>query len=270
MRIQVLRAAGEPRPWTLDPTLAANRFCCVRRDDDRTSVEARGVIMALPEADRLGAVLGFRLYNRVSTLVALRDAGWDASVMLTLSPALNTLAYKISVQGGLFNLVTISRMVSRAFREAPRLTLRRQAEHMCPAIRGATGAGAFLAYQTAQDIRWIAGPYDDEDEWCVLGLGACRGLARLLGQYHPMDWRAKEKVREEDIYKRELGFSPREDMVLDPKAQAILKSILPEFKSTIPGATMHDLEHNLCEWDKWERITSGEGRGRKWKPLHEQ
>jgi alpha-glutamyl/putrescinyl thymine pyrophosphorylase clade 1 len=42
------RAAGAPSPWTDDDILRRTKFCCVLRDDDRTSREARRIILDLP------------------------------------------------------------------------------------------------------------------------------------------------------------------------------------------------------------------------------
>src|SRR5688572_159097 len=97
LALQRRREAGAPRPWTEDPILHRYKFCCVYRDDDRTSREARAVILALPPGDRLRALLGFRLYNRVSTLEKLRDSGWNLDILRTINPVFNTLAYKINL-----------------------------------------------------------------------------------------------------------------------------------------------------------------------------
>ncbi len=69
------RNSGTPPPWSADPIIRDYRFCSVIRDEDRTSREAKQTIDGLPENQRLGAALTFRLYNRTETLTALRDAG---------------------------------------------------------------------------------------------------------------------------------------------------------------------------------------------------
>jgi hypothetical protein len=264
--IQQRREAGAPFPWTDDPVLRSKKFCCVLRDDDRTSREAKAIILALPEGQRLGAALGFRLYNRVSTLEALRDrgvfvsgSGDEAQVIFSgPPPVINATAYKISVKGGLFNLKTIASMVALASRRAKVFEPRRKAELTCQVIRGTVGSGAFVAYQTMQDLRWILGSFDDEGSWCILGKGATRACARLLGLYTPKHWTERT-----DGSSTELGFSmSKEDMVLQPKALAFLSLLHRQ----TPDLNMFDLEHNLCEWDKLERVRSGEGENRSWKP----
>ena len=262
------RAAGLPPPWTDDPVLQSKKFCCVLRDDDRTSQEARRVILDLPQGDRLGAVLGFRLYNRVSTLEALRDAGWRdiPAVFAGLDPAINATAYKISVKGGLFNRETIAVMVSRCYRKAGDYAPRRRAQAAFSAIRGTYGHGAFLAYQTIQDLRWLFGHYEDEQEWCVLGLGALRGLARLQGQYVPMDWRQKQAKgnSEEELYARLTGINIRDQEKRDPRLHPRAREMMTPLIATLGLPNLFEVEHNLCEWDKYERIASGEAPGRRW------
>jgi len=224
--------------------------------------------MRFPEGERLGAVLGFRLYNRVETLEALREGGWCAQeVFPRLRPAINATAYKISMGGRLFPLDLIAQAVDRATRAARSIELRQRAEYMCGAIRGTIGVGPFLSYQIALDLRWIRGPYSDEDTWCVLGLGACRGLARLAGVYVPGHWKEKERKSEEMEMRRLMGFAPTDkELALAPRALTALGRVLPAVREVLPGASMMDLEHNLCEWDKYERILAGEGTGRAWRP----
>jgi hypothetical protein len=276
-RIHERRAAGDPPPWTTDPVLASKKFCCVVRDDDRTSREAWTAITSIPTAEhRLGATLGFRMYNRVSTLEALDANNWQdiPAIMAGLDPAINATAYKISVKGGLFNLRTIASMVNTAWRRRLDFEPRRRAELTCAAVRGAVGCGPFIAYQTTQDLRWLYGSYEDEDTWCVVGLGACRGLSRLAGSYEPMRWDQKQARgnSEEELYARKLGFNiraqERGDLSLPRRALELMAPILDAMRAALPHVRLNlfEVEHNLCEWDKWERITAGEGPGRSWRP----
>lgn len=277
---QVRREAGGPRPWTADPVLASKKFCCVIRDDDRTSRDAQKTIQGFCNAtERMGATLSFRLYNRVETLRALHSAGVFSrrgegalEVLQGLSPALNTAAYKISVKGGLFNIEGIAQLIRQAVRRAADFEPRQRAELTCSSIRGAVGCGTFLSYQIMQDVRWLTGSFSDEKEWCAIGLGALRGLARLSGQYEARHWTEKQGRgnAEEEMYARDLGINirlqERGDLALPAAARRLMEPVLVEMDRVLPGATMFDLEHNLCEWDKYERIKAGEGTGRNWEP----
>jgi hypothetical protein len=264
------RQAGEPVPWSTDPILQKHKFCCVIRDDDRTSREAKRIILGLPEQYRLSAALGFRIYNRVESLEALAAAGWpetrDEVLKALPEPAINSLAYKISVKGGLFYLPGIADVIVRANKAARRNDFQRRerAELTCQSIRGWLGVGAFVAYQTAQDLRWLYGPYEDEQERCMLGLGAIRGISRLQEKYVKSDhWSDRTGSEWRNKIYGALGFQPtKEDMRLAPKARDALREI--QQASGLPN--LLETEHNLCEWDKYERIRTGEGTGRRWRP----
>jgi alpha-glutamyl/putrescinyl thymine pyrophosphorylase clade 1 len=210
--------------------------------------------------------LGFRLYNRIETLVALRDADFDTQVMLTLDNVFST-AYKINVKGGLFNVASVAKMVRSAFKEAKYFAPRDRLEYAVGAVKGAVGAGPFVSYQTALDLRWLYGPYIDEYEWCILGIGACRGLARLYQIYETNIATANRYRADFEEMQRRLGITSRIDGVsLSKQAKVLLTDLLPRFREVIPTANLSEVEHNLCEFDKYERVRTGEGKGISFKP----
>src|ERR1019366_7853583 len=198
------RERGEPQPWSSDPVIRDRFFCSVIRDDDRTSREARKLILALPEALRLGAALTFRLYNRPETLVALRDAGaLEArssdpikAVFGQIGVVIST-AYKINVGGKLNDKDTIAYSVYRGLRatRSGDFVPRRSAQITTQAIMGVIGNSPFLAYQIMQDLRWLFGSYDDEMSWCVMGIGAVRGARRLSQTYVVNSFKDGDKAK---------------------------------------------------------------------------
>lgn len=269
-RIHELRQSGAPAPWTTDPVLQRTKFCCVVRDDDRTSREAREIVSVLPPETALAAALSFRLYNRVSTLRALVEAsafdfrGPSASgsvlgILEDLPMVFNTTAYRVSVKGGLWNLPTVARMIAlgaRAAREG--WQPRRTAELTCQALSGMLEAGPFLCYQIMQDLRWLGHCYEDERSWAIVGPGAIRGLERFHGEYDE----AAQAAR------RDRGSKGRsQEVALDVRAQP---GHLRRMREILPGlpdyVNMFELEHNLCEWDKYCRVSSGEAKGLPYKP----
>jgi hypothetical protein len=149
------RERGEPQPWSADPIIRDYRFCSVVRDDDRTSREAKRLILALPEPLRRGAALTFRLYNRPETLIALRDAGaLEArssdpikAVFAQIGVVIST-AFKINVGGKLNDKDTIAYSVFRGLRAARNgdFVPRRSAQLTTQAIMGVIGNSPFLAY----------------------------------------------------------------------------------------------------------------------------
>ena len=120
----------------------------------------------------------------------------------------------------------------------------------------------FMSYQIMQDIRWTGHRYGDEDTWAWVGPGAARGLLRLAGTYGaPRTWEDRRNDNQ-SIAMKTTHFPPamREPM----------GALLAEAKERLgPHITMHEIEHNLCEWDKYCRIVTGESKGRRFVPREE-
>ncbi len=98
--------------------------------------------------------------------------------------------------------------------------------------------GPFVAYEIATDLRWSR-YYDRSDHmlWANAGPGAKRGISRI--------WTGAigEKPRDCNVYIRHLlNLSP--------------KYLTPGMKPL----EMRDIEHSLCEVDKYLRAKLKEGR----------
>lgn len=119
------------------------------------------------------------------------------------------------------------------------------------------GCSSFLAYQIMQDMRWVSGPYDDEDSWALVGPGALRGLQRLADSYEGhRTW--QDRRHDSPILK--TTHMPRE-------LRDAMLPLVAELRARLgPRISMHEVEHNLCEWDKYCRISTGESRGRRFEP----
>jgi len=84
----------------------------------------------------------------------------------------------------------------------------------------------------------------DIKTWANAGPGAMRGLNRIFGR--DLDWKSSKHNWNEDM----LGlFKCRNQYLPDDIAEAI---------------EMREIEHSLCEFDKYERVRLGQGtpRGR--------
>lgn len=260
---QTRREAGGAPPWSDDTILQTRHFCCVLRDDDRTSREVKAIIDGLPPAEAWPAAMTFRLYNRPDTLRALLDP----CVMFSRSSEIlgrlqsfpmvfNTVAYRVTLKGGLWNLPTLSQAVYRAARLARQgWRPRERAEHCVQQLQGELGIGPFLAYQIMQDLRWLRGPFADENEWCLVGGGAQLGMDALLsGEFK------RPKMDNRRRIQHNISHS------LPPTSRSLWGELLSQFKVVEPRANMFELEHNLCEFRKWVAIQTGEMAGRRWSP----
>lgn len=266
LRIQEKKDRGEPRPWTKDEIFHDFRFCCVHRDDDRTSREAREIVEVMPDMMARCAAAGFRLYNRVSTLQALVEADAVASpnvkkIRKALSydgPKVNANAYKIQPGKRLWNVEDITDRLARINKAIiDGWTPSDTAQETCVRlIKDFEIAGNFVPYQMMQDLRWVGFEYDDQDDWCLVGIGAHRGLKRLLGEYKPSGW--QDRRHDESPVKKNLDIPPQYVKILREIKDACEPAGVP--------MDMFDVEHNVCEVDKYLGLQSKERDGRRYNP----
>lgn len=270
-RATAMRDRGYHAPWTDDPVIRRAHFCSVIRDDDRTSREARRLIAGLPdEGQQLAAALWFRLVNRADTaeyvLKTVPNPMQSLAVLdalRELSQVFNTQAYRVQVRGGLWHLPEVARMIARAGKMSrDGWQPRRLARITRESVSGQMDVGPFIAYQITQDLRWLRGPYEDENEWALIGPGALRGLRRLSGEYEAYqagDGKSAAEAR------RFASGQVNQDQAWG-KYRKTLHRVLEIGRGVDERFNMFEAEHNMCEFDKYERITSGETPGRKFKP----
>jgi hypothetical protein len=108
--------------------------------------------------------------------------------------------------------------------------------------------GPFHAYEIVTDLRhtYLLNKAPDILTWANPGPGCRRGANRVFGR----DYESKDADREQLIYEmRQLLQLSR------------LKEFWPHDKDH-PRWEMRDVEHTLCELDKYERVRLGQGRPR--------
>lgn len=262
--IMIRRACGESPPWTRDPVLSKYRFCNVFREDDRTTVWFREHVREkLTEEQQLFAAVTFRWFNRVTTgevLVQHRlleewDSSLARSVLCNLHP-LVTGAFVVKTPNGMSKLNglvwCIEHVWARREELLAELTRHRPSGRALRAahtlLRTLPFLGSFMAYEVVTDLRHtsLLDEASDIQTWAAMGPGAARGLARLLGL--PLKhWNYTSPVAQEEMlaHARELLELSRD------------RRFWPE---DWRQWEMRDIEHSLCEWDKFERARLGEGR----------
>ncbi len=268
-RIYELRAHGMPWPWTLDPILQAYRFCNVYRELDAVTIWIRENIRE-PFAGHpnLWFMLCIaRQINWPSTLQALLDDrrawprgktwAWERArqVMLDIQARgekLYTGAYMLNAHGtapddpqdkAFFTCRLVLDSVWRARARVIPALHQKSLEVATNALQPYHGWGPFTAYEVACDLRYTQYLQDARDTltWANPGPGAARGLNRLAGR-------------------------PVADRV--PRAQAIaeMQQLLGQVQRRWPAAwptlELREIEHSLCEYDKYERVRLGQGRPR--------
>lgn len=107
------------------------------------------------------------------------------------------------------------------------------------------GIGPFIAYEIVCDLRFtpLLDNASDRYSWANVGGGARRGLQRL-----GMDPTLQSMVRL-------WGIAPI-------RLPSELKQHHPRLASAIPPFELREIEHSLCEFDKYERIRLEQGAPR--------
>jgi hypothetical protein len=117
--------------------------------------------------------------------------------------------------------------------------------------------GTFHAYEIVTDLRWthLLSRSPDVFTWANPGPGCKRGLNRVYGREKDEPWGGTEAILEHMDVLREAS----EEYWTDFAHRA--KDRYPKLKTPLEWE-MRDIEHTLCEFDKYERTRAGEGRPR--------
>jgi hypothetical protein len=277
-RIYLARMTGGAAPWTNDPILQKYKFTNVYRELDRVTVWVRENIRE-PHADHphLWFMLCIaRQINWPPTLRALMDApgeawpdeygDWDwrkaMKVMRGLAAKghkVYTGAYMLTANGGgLLNKVpgkfdkpelTCKLVLNGVWKARNELAplLGTTMEGAVAALNGKhVGFGGFMAYEVVCDLRHTRYLRNAPDTrtWAHAGPGAKRGLNRLLGRG------AKERP-----------FLSSAAAV--GAMRHLLWKIEPDWPYE-PRLELREIEHSLCEYDKYARAKNEEGRPRSY------
>ncbi len=252
--IYLKRESGDPFPWTEDEILQQYRFCNVFRELDRTTIWFRENIREPIKDDSsvIMATIIFRSFNYIPTgkiLVKNRlYLEWDTDIAISVlrdERQWVTGAYMIRSPEGMDKLHGVCWNIDQAWMYRSEITALMENKdtnleraHMW--LQTLPSVGSFTAYEFVTDLRWTYCLENSDDiyTWAAPGPGAVRGVNRLLGI----------KVNSSagpDVYTNNM----RE-----------LLRIAPDFIGDhVPPLEMRDIEHTLCEFDKYERARLNEG-----------
>ncbi len=269
------REVCESPPWSRDPIFQQYRFCNVFREDDKTTQWIRSNIPPDGYGDSLvGAMIIARWFNRIETLEKMLPPGtsappyflenlffcWDdldhwerlMRDRLTGLKPLVTGAYMIKTpakMNKLDGLLQCLRIVLTDAKDLHRIFSMPGTTLQCSTdvLAGYPYLGPFMAYEVITDLRHsILSEAPDIMTWANPGPGAFRGAGRVFNfdaKYYSrgskVDYEAVQQIMRELLYSSQLSeFWP----------------------DTWPSWEMRDVEHTLCEWDKYERARLGQGR----------
>lgn len=266
-RIYEKKQAGLPAPWTRDIAFQNFFFCNLYREQDKTTLAFRQQLRdQLQEQDQvlLGTV-GWRWFNREATGwallhpdVGLTTGDWNPTFakenilgLLPKGPYV-TGAFVVKTPNGMSKLDGVLQCISwfaeRDWRQAAAAmrdgwTLREAHDWLTQSPY----LGDFMAYEVVTDLRHTAllRNAPDINSWANPGPGAMRGLCRLLGE--PLESRSRNNRAD---YR--WAICAMRDLLEESWRR-------PEI-ADIPKWEMREVEHWLCEFDKYERAYSNEGR----------
>lgn len=289
--IYLARKAGKPGPWTDDPILREGRFCNVYRElDTVTQWIDKNIRQPFADHPNLWIMLAIARYiNWPPTLEALiknYPNAWPDKPEFApehLTFALEHLAsYGNKVYTGAYMIRAESDRKAPWYwwtkhRYIAEIVIGRLWEDRveweamledqgngpmslqdCWTLFQAhryIGWGPFMAYEVVTDMRhtrYLQGA-PDIYSWANAGPGAIRGLNRLYGRELNTKPPASVTNMEMHLLMKELnGFS-------DP---GFRETFGPIWAKGSPCFEMRDVEHTLCEFDKYERVRLGEGKMR--------
>lgn len=263
---------GAPKPWTNDEILQNYFFTNPYRENDKVTRWFRKVVRdPLREDQRVVmAAIIFRWFNRIETGQALIEHGssefgllekWNPKSATKLLEHIRDVEKKPVFTGAFLikggngppgcKIRSICEAIDQVWKNRFSLySLCRTAttlEEYWKRLKEFKYLGGFMAYEIVCDLRYTYALEcaTDVDTWCNPGPGAKRGLNRLLGNDSP---RTINKSIPSDKWRRETI--------------RLLREVRKRLHG-MPPFEMREVEHSLCEWDKYERALHGNLSGMK-------
>jgi len=248
------KARGEPFPWTEDKILQTYSFCNVFREWDSVTIWIRKNWRE-PYADHPNLPFAMSVARQINWPDTLDAIGfpekWEPERVKHIMQSRKDCGWKVytgaymltGTLGGTKVEQTVDKILTPLYETPPTLypeSLEKTWEQYLPYA----GFSGFMAYEVVTDLRHTKHLRQAQDimTWANPGPGAKRGLNRIHG--------------------RELNWSSRKHD-WNKEMKELLDILLNGFSDpALPNLEMRDIEHSLCEFDKYERVRLGEGRPR--------
>lgn len=266
-RIRLLKAAGQPYPWSNDKILSTFKFTNVKREHDRTTMFFMDIYRKHPNADRRVALFNCAMYRYFGTMAYANEVGWlegyDRTRILQAARRLKARGEKvftgayIVTNAGLSQPkeVTVADYLKGLWKKCEAIAAAIEDGSSWGAgfalmtqVKGFGGAGFMVKEALSDYLLWrrLIGwaPLRDEGLFTPVGPGARRGLNRLAGR--------------DKNFRLPIPEFQREILELRAAVQALW---VKEYPKADP-LTAHDIQFCLCEVDKYERTRLGQGRPR--------
>ena len=253
--IYIRRQAGVKPFWTEDKILQTYSFCNVFRELDTVTIWLRENWKE-PYADHPNLPFAMSVARQINWPDTLQEIGfpeeWNPDRVKAIMQGrmdrgekVYTGAYMLTgTLGGTKVEQTIDKILTPLYENQPEIhpdSLQKTWSEYLPYA----GFSGFMAYEVVTDLRHTKylGNARDIYTWANPGPGAKRGLNRING--------------------RELTWSPnREPDRWNREMKDLLDRSPGYLQGHIDVLEMRDIEHCLCEFDKYERVRLGQGKPR--------
>jgi len=257
--IRIAKETGAPQfMWTQDPILQKFRFCNVFREDDKTTRFFRDTVRdPLRDSDSvLLATIAWRWFNRIETCQLVPLEVWrrfDLDALEEIlrpvqnsTQALVTGAYMVKTPlrvdklTGILACLRHAKTLERGMIQTARVGCWLEGVHN--ALMEVPYLGRFMAYEIVTDLRHttLLDRATDIMTWASAGPGALRGLEWVLDEKSPT-----------------YGTARAQDWALD-RMRWLLAISDGQWDWPKRPWEMREVEHTLCEYDKYRRGQSGE------------
>lgn len=262
-RIYIAKERGLKWPWTRDKILQEYKFTNVFRELDAETIKFHERIddLDLCPADKLYHMIAYRMFNLANTYDLLTRGKTTIKTVKKMKKVLHREADRgVKIFTGAYIITNAGRTESKIDLCCDALGVhwrgrRKIYDEMMEdgTMRGCTEIlsaypmqGPFTAYEVICDMRYQPGMLNkapDRRTWANLGPGARRGINRIVTGSH------KKKAF--------TGTGPYIEFM-----QELLKTS-PKYRGKhVPPLEMREIEHSLCEFDKYMRVYNNEGRPR--------
>jgi hypothetical protein len=268
-QLRLRKASGSPWPWSADPILNTYKFTNVKREDDRTTRWMRehwtgpnshrpageiifncALFRYFGTSEFAGAIGWQRRWQPEAIIRTAQDRRDHGERVFTGAYIIPTMGHRGSKSEAVCNLILTplwdakDRLAGVAEETG---SWRAVAEEM-RRLPGFGGTG-FMTKEVLQDViktPVLSSPVD-LNIWCPAGPGARRGLNRIAG--------------------RSLGLTGSEAHFL-AEMVSLFAAATRTMPSFMPVLELHDIQFQLCEFDKYERVRLGQGRPRSlYRPM---
>lgn len=266
-KIYLKKKEGASPPWTRDKILQEYKFTNVFRVYDAVTQDLMNNVITphLKDEDQatlLFNIMKYRFFNWPPTFYALggySDA-WNEKVAKKLLKEMKKRGDQIFTGAYIITNSGKKRPKTDIICEALTAAWNRREtfveyackvntlEMMCEALQVLPTVGKFIAYEIVTDLRHtrMLDTARDVFTWANPGPGAKRGLNRL--------------------HNREVKRAVK-DTTCVTEMRELLEVANKKKHKHVPKLEMRDIEHSLCEFDKYMRVKQDEGRPRsKYNP----